>query len=202
MPGGVLCLAVSLLLKPHDAALVWLYLLLAGGLYRRRALQTLLVVAAVSLPLVLWVAHIAPGWIHELQSNLATVTSHGHSDDPGPASMSTAGIGMIVSLQSVFSTFQDDPHFYYPITYLLCAAFLLLWSFTTLRTRLTPAMTWLALAAISSLSMLPVYHRLYDTRMLLLTIPACAMLWAEGGLIGRLALALNTTAILADSRSP
>ena len=32
--GGVLCLAVCLMIKPHDAALVWLYFLLAGGTYR------------------------------------------------------------------------------------------------------------------------------------------------------------------------
>src|ERR1019366_4930389 len=38
---GILCLAVSLAIKPHDAGLVWLYFLLAGGTYRKRALQTL-----------------------------------------------------------------------------------------------------------------------------------------------------------------
>jgi hypothetical protein len=42
---GVLCLAISLAIKPHDAGLVWLYFLLAGGVYRKRALQTLLVTA-------------------------------------------------------------------------------------------------------------------------------------------------------------
>ncbi len=40
--------------------------------------------------------------------------------------------------------------------------------------------------------MLPVYHRQYDAKLLLLTVPACAMLWAEGGWIGRLALLVNT----------
>ena len=51
---------------------------------------------------------------------------------------------------------------------------------------------WLALAAIAALSMLPVSHHLYDTKLLLLTVPACAMLWAEGGLTGWLALVVNT----------
>ena len=36
-----MCLAISLMLKPHDAGLVWLYFLLAGGIYRKRALQAL-----------------------------------------------------------------------------------------------------------------------------------------------------------------
>ena len=40
---GVLCLATSLVIKPHDAGLVWLYFLLAGGVYRKRAIQTFIV---------------------------------------------------------------------------------------------------------------------------------------------------------------
>jgi hypothetical protein len=44
--------------------------------------------------------------------------------------------------------------------------------------------------------MLPIYHHLYDAKLLLLTVPACAMLWAEGGLIGRFALLLNTAALV------
>jgi hypothetical protein len=39
--------------------------------------------------------------------------------------------------------------------------------------------------------MLPVYHRQLDAKLLLLTVPACAMLWAEGGRIGRLAFLVN-----------
>jgi hypothetical protein len=39
--------------------------------------------------------------------------------------------------------------------------------------------------------MLPVYHRQNDAKLLLLTVPACAMLWAEGGAIGWLAVLVN-----------
>jgi hypothetical protein len=102
-------------------------------------------------------------------------------------------LGMIISLQTVVSVFRDDPRFYNPVTYLVCAPPLLLWAFVTLRSRFTPERAWLALAAIAALAMLPVYHRIYDAKLLLLTVPACAMLWAEGGLIGWLA-ALVTAA--------
>ena len=44
--------------------------------------------------------------------------------------------------------------------------------------------------------MLPVYHRQYDAKLLLLTVPACVMLWAEGGLLGWLALLVNTAGFL------
>jgi hypothetical protein len=44
--------------------------------------------------------------------------------------------------------------------------------------------------------MLITYHRPWDAKLLLLTIPACAMLWSEGGLIGWLAVVLNAAAVL------
>jgi hypothetical protein len=59
---GILCLAVSLAIKPHDTALVWLYFLLAGRVNRRRALQTLVATVVFCAPAVLWVWHVAPHW--------------------------------------------------------------------------------------------------------------------------------------------
>ena len=188
---GVLCLAISLALKPHDTGLVWLYFLLAGGVYRKRALQTLAVFAALSLPVILWVTHVSPHWMQELSSNIAALSVHGGLNDPSPASSGAHGIGMMINLQTVISFFRDDPRFYNPATYLVCGVLLLVWSFKTLRSRITPASSWLALAAIAPLSMLPVYHRQCDATLLLLTIPACAMLWAEGGPVARLALLVN-----------
>jgi hypothetical protein len=196
---GILCLATGLLLKPHDAALVWLYFLLAGGVYRKRALQTLSAAIVLALPLLLWVTGVAPRWISELSANLATLAAHGHANDPGPASMSVHGIGMIVSLQSVLSFLRDDPAFYKPVSYLICGILLFLWSHSTFRSRPMPRQTWLALASIAALSMLPFYHRLYDTRLLLLTVPACAILRSEGGRLGRFALAITAATLLFTS---
>jgi hypothetical protein len=101
-------------------------------------------------------------------------------------------LGMVISLQTVGSLFRDDPRFYNPATYFLAGLPILLWIVVTLRSRFTTERACLALAAISALSMLPVYHRQYDAKLLLLTVPACAMLWAEGGMLGRLALLVNT----------
>ncbi len=188
---GILCFAISLALKPHDTGLVWLYFLLAGGVYRKRALQTLLATVALCLPSVLWVWHVAPNWMQELHSIISTYSVHGGLSDPGPASTGGHGLGMLLDLQVVISFFRDDPRIYNPISYLVLALLLLVWIFVTLRSRPTPARTWLALAAITPLTMLPFYHRQLDTMLLLLTVPACAILWAEGGLIGRLALLIN-----------
>jgi hypothetical protein len=192
VPAGILCLAVSLVVKPQDAGLVWLYFLLAGGVYRRRALQTLVATLALGLPGILWVWSVAPNWLQEWRSNILAFSVHGGINDPGPASSGGHGLGMLVNLQAVLSVFRDDPHFYNPVSYLICVPLLLLWLIVTLRSRPTPAKAWIGLAAIAALSMLPVYHHLYDSKILLLTVPACAMLWAEGGLIGWLALLVNT----------
>jgi hypothetical protein len=193
---GILCLAVSLAIKPQDTGLVWLYFLLAGGIYCKRALQTLVAAVAFCLPSVLWVWHVAPQWIQELHSNILAFTAHGGINDPGPASSGAHGLAAVISLQSVFSVFRDDPRFYNPVSYLVCAPLLLLWVFVTLRSRPSPKRAWIGLAAIAVLSMLPVYHRQYDAKLLLLTVPACAMLWAEGGLAARFALVVNFAAFV------
>jgi hypothetical protein len=196
VPVGILCLALSLVIKPHDTGLVWLYFLLAGGVYRKRAWQTLLTTVALSLPVVLWVWHVAPHWMQELHSNILANSAYGAINDPGFASSGGHGVDMLVSLQTVISFFRDDPRIYNPLSYLICAPLLIVWAFVTLRSRISPKRVWLALAAISALSMLPVYHRQLDTLLLLLTVPACAILWAEGGWIGRLALSVNIAAFV------
>lgn len=196
VPAGVLCFAVSLMIKPHDAALVWLYFFLAGGVYRKRALQTLLTTVALTLPLTVWVTYISPHWLQELRANLAVLNSRGHLNDPGPSSMAGHGAAMVISLQSVISFFRDDPHFYNTVSYLVSGAMLIVWCITVLRSRPTQERTWLALAGISALTMLPVYHRTGDAKLLLLAVPACAMLWAKGSAVGRGAVIVTTAAII------
>jgi hypothetical protein len=199
---GILCFAVSLALKPQDAGLVWLYFLLAGGVYRKHSVRVFLATVALSLPSLLWVWHAAPNWIPELQSNMAAFFGHGGINSPGAASSGAHGLAMLVSLQAVFSFFWDNPHIYNPATYLLCVPLLLTWAIVTVRSRFTLPKAWLALAAISALSMLPVYHRQYDTKLLLLTVPACAMLMAEGGRIGKLAVLVNASAFVFTADLP
>jgi hypothetical protein len=147
--------------------------------------------AALSLPGILWVWHVSPHWIQELHSNILAFSVHGGLTDPSPASLGSHGGGMMINLQTVVSFFTDDPRIYNPVTYLICAPLLLIWGFVTLRSRPFAARAWLAIAAIAALSMLPVYHHLFDAKLLLLTVPACVMLWAEGGLIGWFALLVN-----------
>lgn len=193
---GVLCLAISLVIKPQDGCLVWLYFLLAGGIYRKRALQSLVVTAALVLPAVLWVAYVSPHWMQELHANLRLTSVRGGLNDPGPSSLGGHGLGMVISLQALISMYRDDARIYNPISWLVCGLLLLVWIVRTLRSRATSRSSWFALASIAALSMLPVYHRSYDARLLLLAIPACAIVWLEKKLAGWCALLLTAVAIL------
>jgi hypothetical protein len=193
---GILCLAVSLALKPQDTGLVWLYFLLAGGVYRKRALQTLIVAIVLSLPAVLWVWYVAPHWIQEWHSNILVYSAQGGVNDPSLAASRAQGSKGLISLQAVLNAASDNPLIYNQARYLACGALLLAWAVRAVRSRVSQRGTWLALASIAALSMLLVGHHLYDTKLLLLTVPACAMLWAEGGLVGWLALLVNTAGFI------
>ena len=193
---GVVCMAVALAMKPHDAGPIWLFLLLAGGTLRKRALQAAMLTALVIVPAILWVAHASPHWFIELQANLARGLAQGGLNNPGPTTQGGRGIGQIVSLQAVLSLIRDDARFYNPAAYLICAALLLPWCFKTWKTGNSPRSAWFALAAIAVLTMLPFYHRTYDARLLVLAVPACAVLWSEHRLLGRWALALTVAALV------
>jgi hypothetical protein len=199
---GILCLAASLALKPHDSGLVWLYFLLAGGTYRRRAVQTFAVLVGATLPIVLWLTYIAPRWTQEMRLNVVALSLRGGVSDPGPASVLHRGTFMITDLQAVFSIFWDNPHFYNLASYALCGALLLTWMLVTLRTRVETHKTWLAISSIAALTLLPVYHRQYDARLIILTIPACAWLWARGGLTARVALLINSIGFILTADLP
>ncbi|MFY9856014.1 MAG: glycosyltransferase family 87 protein [Terracidiphilus sp.] len=199
---GVLCLAISLAIKPHDAGLVWLYFLLAGGINRKRALQTLLITAVLGLAAIVWVTPISPHWIEELHSNLLAVSAPGGTSDPGLSAPTSRTVSMVIDLQSVVAVFRNDPFLCNSITYIVCGALLLAGAVRTLRSHISKRGTLLALAAIAPLTVLMIYHRPCDAKLLLLAVPACAMLWAEGGRIGRLALLVTTAGIAATADLP
>jgi hypothetical protein len=200
---GIVCLAVSLAIKPHDAGLIWFYFLLAGPPYRKRALQTLLTTAVLAVLAILWVTPIAPHWIQELHSNIQVDLLPGGASNPGPNSANSgSGPSMIINLQSAIYVFRDDPRIYNSVSYLLCGSLLLIWSVCTLRARFSLARAWLALAAVVPLTLLVTYHRPYDAKLLLLTVPACGLLWAEGRPIRWIALLVSTAGIVSTADIP
>jgi hypothetical protein len=126
-----------------------------------------------------------------MHTNMQVFSAPGDLDDVGPASKVGEDIDAVVELQSDISIFFADPLVYNLATYILCGGLLIVWAVATLRSRASPMRAWLALAAIAPLSMLPLYHREHDAKILLLAVPACAILWAEGGARGWFALLLT-----------
>lgn len=199
---GILCLSISLMLKPHDAGFIWLYLVLAGGIYRRRAWQILAATTLLSLPALAWVTIVAPNWLHELRANIAALSVHGGVADPGPASSGAHALAMQINLQTALSVFWDDPRFYDPASYVLCGILVIVWSIRVLRRKSSERLSWIALAFAATLSMLPVYHRQDDAKLLLLTIPACAMAWARGGRIGKMMFVVTASGLVVTAEIP
>jgi hypothetical protein len=201
---GVGCLAVSLAMKPHDGGLVWLYFLLLAGRLRRLAVQTLALDVLLGVGSVLWIWQVAPNWFSEMRQVMAVYSAHGGANDPGILGSPTSSFraaalvvypGMVCSLQSIAAVFWDEPTFYNPFTYLFCAVFIVVWARATLRQSFSKERAYLALASIVPFTLLITYHRTTDVKLLLLTVPACAVLWSRGGPVGKLALVLTGLAI-------
>ncbi|MGA8088766.1 MAG: glycosyltransferase family 87 protein [Terracidiphilus sp.] len=195
---GVLCLALSLALKPNDSGLVWLCLLLVGGAFRKRALQALFTVVILSLPVVLWVTYVSSHWLQELQANMAFFSGVGSIVDPAATGMTGRNMDSLVQLQSVAGIFFTNPSTYNLIAYAIGIVLILIWVVLTARTRPTPIGVSLALAAAAPLSMLPTYHMQHDAKLILLTIPACAMLWARRGALGWLAMLVTAAGFVVN----
>jgi hypothetical protein len=134
--------------------------------------------------------------MHDWNANLATISAPGGINEPGPNAVTTkdGSLYTIVDLQGAISIFRDSPHFYNIVSYLFCGALLLVWSIWTLRTRFSVAKAWLALAAVVPLTLLINYHRLWDAKLVMLAIPACCLLWAEGGPLGKVAIWITSIA--------
>jgi hypothetical protein len=177
---GVVSFAISLATKPHVGIMIWLYFFLAGGRSRRRALESLAVAASISLVGVIWVSTVSPHWLSELNHNLVVASAANGPNDPGPNMFRTAAHGAgIINLQSVVSVLTPDPQIFNLVSYLVCGPLILIWIVITRQESRSELKTLIALATASALSMLPVYHRQHDTRLVLLMVPACAAIWAR-----------------------
>lgn len=199
---GVALLAISLVIKPHDAGFVWLYFILAGGAMRKRAWQTLAVAAALGICAALWIAPVSPHWTQELRSNIDLERIPGGITDPSPNGALSRAVGQFTNLQAPLSVFRNDPAFYNPAGYAIAGLLILAWGFGVLRKPASREGARLALATIAVLTLLPVYHWTHDAKLLLLTLPACALLWAGRGAARWIAVILTGAAIFVTSDLP
>lgn len=194
---GVVCMALSLGLKPQDAGLIWFFFVLAGGSYRKRAWQSAAVWLLIFLVAVLWMSTISPHWTAELHANLIQTLSSGQGNDPAAKGVEPGlHSAMIISMQTVTSLFTSRPSVYSAISYALCVPLFITWGLGMLRCKGHTPCLWTGLALIVPLSLLPIYHRQHDVFMLVLTMPASAQLWARGGRVDRFVAGFTALTVL------
>jgi len=199
---GILCMALSLAIKPHDAAFIWLGLVLCGGVFRRRAFESAAVTICTTLPFVVRTWRIAPQWMQEMRAHIAILSAHGAVSDPGPATVLNRGTLTLTNLQAVFSLLRDTPAFYNAASYLVCGAIAVVAIVLTVRRQPGKNARWLGMAFAAAFTLLPVYHRQYDAKLLVLTIPACAMLWSQRSRFSRTALTVTVLGLLVTADLP
>ena len=192
LPLATLLLVLSLAVKPQIGVLIVVYLLLQR-IHRRYAAAALGGALAILL-CAAFVLHQHPrsaAWRSTLRTNLAATLSPGGSADPRPANQQSVGD---INLQALTSIFLVDARAFNRAAYAVFLALLGAWVVAALRKQEGRDMQLLAMGALSILSLMPVYHRFYDTRLLLLTIPAVVIVWEKQRILG---IVLGALTILA-----
>ncbi len=187
---AVLCLTVAVLLKPHDAAIPLVYLLFAGTRWRKVFLAVALISITFAVVSLLSFNHMpqTAHWLPELRANLAGNAGAGAINNPADHFH-----GMeLTNLQAIYALFDSSAVFYNDATIASFFVLLIAWVVAVFRLRNSLPKHLLAIAAISCLALLPIYHRQYDTRILLLAFPGVAYLLSREGhkLWGALGLSL------------
>lgn len=189
---GLALFALSLCLKPQDAGLIWCFFLLTSPDLRKRSIQIAILTAVLSIPMLLWVWHVSPDWSAQLKENYAVLSRPGGPADPGPLDPDSE----LVNLQVVFSRFKDDPRFYNLLSYAVSGSLLLVWGYLAIQSRRSLEPQLLSMAALIPLSLLPVYHHFYDTKLLLLSVAGFAVMWSRPERRRWVALVLTLAALI------
>jgi hypothetical protein len=194
LPLGAFLFMLSLAVKPQIGGLIVVYLLVQRTHWRYAAVAlTGALALLLSAGLMLRLHPRSSDWTSTLRANLSATLSPGGSADPRPANIEAVGDANLQTLTSIF--FSDARIFNaaaYSIFIILLAALITV----VLRVNAGRELHFLVLAAVSVLSLTPVYHRFYDTRLLLLTVPAVLIVFQKRRLLGALIAVLTLLAVI------
>ncbi len=195
---AVAFLTISVALKPHLVGLILVYFLLQKR-YRVRALQTVAIVAVLAVVSSLWltVHPSSSNWFMELRTTMARSTGPGGNGDPSLANQDGASM---VNLQVDTTLTTENRKMADMMAWGAVAILLAGWLFGVSQARPTLENDLLAVACICCISLLPIYHRMYDTRLLLLAIPASVLMLKDAPLAGGLATCLTGLIFLSTHR--
>ncbi len=194
---AILAFTIALVLKPHDSALLVCYLLFAGPRWRRAFWLTAALTAILVVGGTLWCAHqpASAHWLQDLTANLkGNAGAHG-ANDPTRGSLEAT---YMANLQPLFAAETRDERVYNTAAQVITLVLLAAWAIPAWRMPNRFPKHILAIAGMACIMLLPIYHRQYDTRVLLLVFPAIALLLAwrtlRWGVPGLALLAVATLA--------
>ena len=171
---GTVALILSFAVKPQLVGLLVLYFLTRKMQWRSAVLVCAGALGVLVTACGLLTTHPkSTMWPATLRTNLTATLDTGGSADPRPANPQAIGD---TNLQALSSIFLPDAHRFNAAAYAVFVMLLALWALAALRAEQSP---WLALGALAVLSLTPVYHRFYDTRLLLISIPAMMVVWQQ-----------------------
>jgi Glycosyltransferase family 87 len=194
LPLAVLLLALSLAVKPQIGGLIVLYLL-AQRIHARYAALAMAGALAILLSagFILRMHPQSFAWVATLRANLTATLDTGGSADPRPANQQAIGDTNLQALSSIF--FADARRFnavaYSVFLFLLAAGIIIV-----ARANAGPELHLVAIGALSILSLMPVYHRFYDTRLLLLSIPGVLIISQKRRILGAIVGALTVVSVV------
>jgi hypothetical protein len=173
---------LSLAVKPQIGGFIVLYFL-AQRIYWRYAAVALAGAALLLLCASLVLGHHprSAGWASTLRANLSATLSPGGSADPRPANPQAIGDENLQALTSIFMAKAGQ---FNAAAYAIFLALFGAGMLVVLRANRGPELHMVALGALSILTLMPVYHRFYDTRLLLLSVPAVVMVFQRRRVLG------------------
>jgi hypothetical protein len=192
LPLATLLFMLSLAVKPQIGGLIVLYFLVQK-IHWRYAAGAMAGAGALLLSACLVLGHHprSADWASTLRTNLSATLSAGGSADPRPANQQAIGD---TNLQTLTSIFFPDAGRFNPVAYAIFLGLLAAGVMAVARASAGKELPFLALGALSILSLTPVYHRFYDTRLLLLSIPAVLIVFQKRRLLGTLIALLTLVA--------
>jgi hypothetical protein len=194
VPTGAFLFLLSLAVKPQVGGLIVLYLLL-GRIQWRYAAMAMAGAGVLLLSASLILGHHprSAAWASTLRANLAATLSPGGSADPRPENQQAIGD---LNLQSLTSIVFPEAHTFNAVAYSVFLALLAFGTLVVLRASASGETHFISLAALSVLTLMPVYHRFYDTRLLLLSIPAIGIIFQKRRVLGALIALLTLLATI------
>ena len=186
---GVVLLMLSLAVKPQMGGLIVLYLVVRR-IHWRYAVLAMAGACALLLAggLILTMRPSSADWTSVLHANLSATEEPGGVNDPRPNHKPSLDLA---NLQVVTSAFSTNAREFNAGAYAVCLVFLAALVTAVLRTKTSPDVHLLSIGALAVLTLMPVYHRFYDARILLITVPAVVIVYRQRRLLGALMGALT-----------